>query len=137
MATWAANPIAETRMRSEAREEMVRRPRHLKRILQRRTALRVLRVSAEQRRRQEPQSWTACYSRRVGDMQQTSISAERRPREGGDGHGEPVAHAQDAELGDGVLLEEFGDEGGGVAEGEEVACWAEVFFEHGGGEVED
>lgn len=57
--------------------------------------------------------------------------------EGGDGLGEPVAHAQDPELGNGVLLEELGDEGCGVAEGEEVARWAEVFFGHGEGEVED
>ena len=57
--------------------------------------------------------------------------------EGGNGFGESVAHAQDSELGNGVLLEELGDEGCGVAEGEEVARWAEVFLGHGEGEVED
>ena len=46
----------------------------------------------------------------------------------GDADGEAVAHPDYAELGDGVLFEEFGDEFGGVAEGKEVAGWAEVFF---------
>lgn len=55
----------------------------------------------------------------------------------GDSDGEAIAHADYAELGDGVLFEEFGDEGAGVAEGEEVAGGPEVFFLHGDGEVED
>lgn len=36
------------------------------------------RIGAEQRRRQEPQSWAACFGRRVSNMQQTSIGAEQR-----------------------------------------------------------
>jgi len=44
--------------------------------------------------------------------------------EGGDGEGEAVARADYAELGNGVLFEEFDYEGCGVAECEEVASWA-------------
>ena len=54
-----------------------------------------------------------------------------------DADGETVAHADDAELGDGVLFEELGDEILGVAEGEQVAGGEEVFLGHGGGEVDD
>lgn len=54
-----------------------------------------------------------------------------------DADGEAVAHADDAELGDGVLLEELGDEFLGVAKGEQVAGGQEVFLQHGGGEVDD
>lgn len=54
-----------------------------------------------------------------------------------DANGEAVAHADDAELGDGVLLEELGDEFLGVAEGQQVAGWEEIFLGHGGGEVDD
>lgn len=50
---------------------------------------------------------------------------------------EAVAHADDAELGDGVLLEELGDEFLGVAEGEQVTGGEEVFLGHGGGKVND
>ena len=49
--------------------------------------------------------------------------------------GETIAHADDAELGDGVLFEELGDKLLTVAEGEEIACRTEVFLGHGGGEV--
>lgn len=54
-----------------------------------------------------------------------------------DADGDAVAHADDAELRDGVLLEVFGDEFAGVAEREEVSCGTEVFLDHGEGEVED
>lgn len=45
---------------------------------------------------------------------------------------EAVAHADYAQLGYGVLLEEFKYEGLGVAEGKEVAGRPHVGFEHGG-----
>lgn len=48
-----------------------------------------------------------------------------------------VAHADNTKLGNGVLLEELDDEFLAVAEGEEVARWAEIFFGHGRGEVDD
>ena len=51
--------------------------------------------------------------------------------------GDAVVHAYDAELGDGVLLEELVDEGSGVDEGEEEASWSEVLFIHGLGHVQD
>ena len=54
-----------------------------------------------------------------------------------DADGEAIAHADYSELGDGVLLEEFGNEFLAVAESEEVACWAEVLFSHGRREVDD
>lgn len=54
-----------------------------------------------------------------------------------DADGEAVAHTDDAELRDGVLLEELGDEFLGVAKGEQVAGGQEVFLQHGGGEVDD
>lgn len=54
-----------------------------------------------------------------------------------DTDGETVAHADDAELGDRVLLKVFGYELSCIAEGEEVAGWAEIFLDHGGGKVED
>lgn len=54
-----------------------------------------------------------------------------------DADGQAVTHADHAELGDGVLFEELGYEFGGVAEGEQVAGGAEVFFRHGEGEVQD
>jgi hypothetical protein len=52
-------------------------------------------------------------------------------------NGDAVAHADDSELRDGVLLEEFRDEFAGVADGEEVASRSKVFLGHGEGEVED
>jgi hypothetical protein len=52
-------------------------------------------------------------------------------------HCDTAAHTNDAKLGDGVLLEVFGDEFGGVADGEEVAGGSEVFLGHGEGEVKD
>ena len=54
-----------------------------------------------------------------------------------DADGKAVAHADDAELGDGVLLEELGDEVLGVTEGEQIAGGEEVFLRHGGGEIDD
>lgn len=55
----------------------------------------------------------------------------------GDAFGEAVVHGEDAELGDGVLLEVFTDEVDGVTEGEDEAGGAEVFLCHRGREVED
>lgn len=50
---------------------------------------------------------------------------------------EAVAHAEHAELRDGVLLEEFRYEFLGVADREEIAARAHVFFGHCGAEVDD
>ena len=50
---------------------------------------------------------------------------------------ETIPHADDAELGDGVLLEELGDEFLAVAEGEEITGGTEVLFSHGGRKVDD
>lgn len=58
-------------------------------------------------------------------------------REVGDSSCKTVAHTNQAELGDGVLLEELGDEACRIAESEEVACWPKVFFGHGEGEIEN
>lgn len=91
------------------------RARHLQRILQARMAARVL----------------------LAELVQRGPVLVRVAGHGGDAHGEPIAHADDAELGDGVLLEEFRDEVAGVAEREEVAARSEVFFQHRDGEVED
>lgn len=57
--------------------------------------------------------------------------------EGGDWEGDAIAHANEGELGDRVLLEEGGDEGGDVADCQEVSGWSEVLFCHGGGEIDD
>ena len=54
-----------------------------------------------------------------------------------DAEGDAVAHADDAELGDRVLLEELVDECGGVDEGEEITSGSEIFFVHGEGHVDD
>ena len=51
--------------------------------------------------------------------------------------GETITHADDTELGDGILLEKLGDKFLAEAQSKEVACWAEIFFRHGGGEVDD
>ena len=48
----------------------------------------------------------------------------------GDALRQAVTHADYAELGDGVLLEEFAHEGCGVTEGEEVAGRTHVGFIH-------
>jgi len=48
-----------------------------------------------------------------------------------------IAHANNAELGYWVLFKVFGDEFGGVSNGESVACGSEVLLYHCEGEVED
>ena len=89
--------------------------RHLERVLQRRVALWV-------RGRLRGQS---------GDV------VRRVARQVAEADGQAVAHAEHAELRDGVLLEEFGDKVLSVAEGEKVAAGAHVLFGHGGAEVDD
>jgi len=59
------------------------------------------------------------------------------PADVADAHRDAVAHADDAQLRDGVLLKVLGDEFRGVAEREEVARGTEVLLRHGEGEVED
>lgn len=54
-----------------------------------------------------------------------------------DGDSDAIVHTDDAKLGDGVLLEEFIDEGGDVLERENVAGGTVVFVVHGYGHVED
>ena len=54
-----------------------------------------------------------------------------------DGNGDAVVHAYDAELGDGILLEELVDELGDVLKGNNEAVWAHVLFSHGNRHVEN
>ena len=48
-----------------------------------------------------------------------------------------IPHPNNTQLTDGILVEELFDEVFDVAEGEEVSSGAEVFFEGGGGEVDE
>jgi len=54
-----------------------------------------------------------------------------------DADGDTIAHTNYSQLGDGVLLEVFGDEFRCEADGKEVSCRPEIFLYHGEGEVED
>ncbi len=54
-----------------------------------------------------------------------------------DGDGDAVVHADDAELGDGVLLKELVDEGGDVLQGNNEAIGPHVLLSHGDRHVED
>lgn len=47
-----------------------------------------------------------------------------------DPNGQTVAHADNSQLGDGILLEEFGDKLGGVSQGQEISRRTEVFLGH-------
>ena len=54
-----------------------------------------------------------------------------------DSHRDPVAHADDAELGDGVLFEKLRDKLPHISESERVAGGPKIFLRHGGREVDD
>lgn len=54
-----------------------------------------------------------------------------------DANRDPIAHAEDTQVRDRVLLEELGDELRGIATGEDVSCRSEVFLHHGKREIQD
>lgn len=54
-----------------------------------------------------------------------------------DANGQTVAHAYNSQLGDGILLKEFGDKFGGVSQRQKISCRTEVFFGHCYREVDD
>lgn len=55
----------------------------------------------------------------------------------GNANREAIAHADYAQLGDGILFEEFGDEVAGITDREKVARGSEVLLLHCDGKVED
>ena len=57
--------------------------------------------------------------------------------EGRDVNADTVMHTHDTELGDGVLLEEFGYELLQICEHEHVTAWTEVFLVHRHRYIED
>lgn len=61
----------------------------------------------------------------------------RIPAHVADPNGQTITHAYDSQLGDGILLKEFGDKLGAVSQGEKISCRTEIFLGHCYGEIDD
>ena len=58
-------------------------------------------------------------------------------RDVGYASGQSVAHSDDSELGNRILLEELGYKGDGIVESQKVPSGAKVFLSHCAGEIEE